>query len=223
MTRPRRGQMGARMAEPATTRATENTDKGARAAPSRSRTASAASGRNGRSAGARRQRNRAAAKFRGLSLQRVGERMRWRWRLEAQARRRRRGRAQGTGQHRRCNRSVLVAGHGNALHRAARADGLERLELQQRRSHCHTQGQRKASQHEAGPAAGLGDSHGLASDWLAARAQRGAAIFWSMAPKMLWPSRDFISMRMVSPNFMNPVEGLPSCTVSMARFSAMQL
>jgi len=51
----------------------------------------------------------------------------------------------------------------------------------------------------------------------------GEAMLWSMAPKMLVPSLPLISMRMVSPNFMNSVLGLPSWMVSMQRFSAMQL
>ena len=50
-----------------------------------------------------------------------------------------------------------------------------------------------------------------------------AATFCSIAPKTLCPSLPFISIRMVSPNFMNSVAGLPSWMVSMARFSAMQL
>ena len=45
----------------------------------------------------------------------------------------------------------------------------------------------------------------------------------SIAPNKLSPFWPFISMRMVSPNFMNSVEGLPSRMVSIARFSAMQL
>ena len=49
------------------------------------------------------------------------------------------------------------------------------------------------------------------------------AIFCSMAPNMLCPSWPFISIRMVSPYFMKPVEGLPSWMDSIARFSAMQL
>jgi hypothetical protein len=53
--------------------------------------------------------------------------------------------------------------------------------------------------------------------------QRGAAIFCSIAPNTLCPSAPFISIRIVSPNFMNSVEGWPSWMVSMARFSAMQL
>ena len=50
-----------------------------------------------------------------------------------------------------------------------------------------------------------------------------ATIFCSMAPNRLWPSLPFISIRIVSPNFMNSVDGLPSWMVSIARFSAMQL
>jgi hypothetical protein len=45
----------------------------------------------------------------------------------------------------------------------------------------------------------------------------------SIAPNKLSPFCPFISMRMVSPNFMNSVAGLPSRMVSIARFSAMQL
>lgn len=62
----------------------------------------------------------------------------------------------------------------------------------------------------------------MTADTAAPMAQ-GAAIAWSIAPKMLAPSLPLTSMRMVSPNFMNSVLGLPSWMVSMQRFSAMQL
>src|SRR5215207_1876825 len=48
------------------------------------------------------------------------------------------------------------------------------------------------------------------------------ATFWSMAPKIDWPARSNISMRMRSPNAMNGVTGLPLSMVSRTRRSAMQ-
>lgn len=57
----------------------------------------------------------------------------------------------------------------------------------------------------------LSTSRGFAgSPWPAGQAASGDAISWSMAPKMLEPSLPLTSMRMVSPNFMKSVLGLPS-------------
>src|SRR5207342_1515368 len=46
------------------------------------------------------------------------------------------------------------------------------------------------------------------------------SIFWSIAPKMLWPFASSISMRTLSPNDRNGVTGLPVSSVSTVRFSA---
>lgn len=51
--------------------------------------------------------------------------------------------------------------------------------------------------------------------------QAGAATRWAIAPNRLCPSPPFISMRIVSPYFMNSVFGAPDSIVSIARFSAM--
>ena len=81
---------------------------------------------------------------------------------------------------------------------------------------CHGQGQR-------GQAGAQRPARQAPPGCADAAHSAGSTMFWSMAPKMLWPSLPFISMRMVSPKRMNSVLGAPSWMVSMQRFSAMQL
>ena len=68
------------------------------------------------------------------------------------------------------------------------------------------------------------DGRELEASAAAPRSSRRAigATFCSIAPNRLWPWPSFISIRMVSPNCMNGVCGLPPSIVSIARFSAMQ-
>ncbi len=150
-----------------------------------------------------------------------------------------------------CRLAILVHTdeHGNA---GAGTHQLQILRVNQRRCSGCAERQREAHQHEAGDgAASAKQQHaaimdatvrqqpdepmarGPKRDWRRfapstyaspeGRRQRGAVTVWSMAPNRFWPSRPFISMRIVSPYRMKPVEGWPSCMVSMARFSAMQL